>query len=109
MTRVLSLIAAVSLLASSFTAQSVFAQQTAFLSDDEGPRLYLYAWGLVYYLTFERSLVPSPRLDEYVAPAVANGPGTPSDAAGRFEHYVDAPLAEFEPRWRKSILSLRAR
>jgi Zn-dependent M28 family amino/carboxypeptidase len=35
MKRVLTLIAAVSLLASSFTPQPVFAQQTAFLSDDE--------------------------------------------------------------------------
>ena len=88
------------------------ADAPAFLSSAEAPRLYLYAWGLVYYLTFEQPRVPSSQLDGYVAlehrlPATSKANGHSDATRLRFERLVDRPLGEFEPRWRKWVLEQR--
>lgn len=65
-------------------------------------RFYWYAWGLTYYLTFERRLLADPALDRYLAPeAKSLGP------AGAFEDLVGMPLSKFERVWRKYIRTLR--
>ena len=65
-------------------------------------RYYGRAWGLAYYLTFERNLLGTQALDAYVA----KGAGQESPAA-RFEKLVGVPLAKFEPQWRKFIAGLK--
>jgi hypothetical protein len=65
-------------------------------------RLYAYAWGLAYYLAFEKHVLDSPALAEYVAPESKK-----LGAAARFEKLVGMPLEQFEPRWRAYILALR--
>jgi len=73
-----------------------------FLSGEQSNRLYVYSWGLAYYLTFEKRLLGSPALDQYVAVSVKTmAPGE------RFEKLVGAPLAKFEPDWREYCLGLR--
>ena len=64
-------------------------------------RRYLYAWGLAYYLAFQRSGLGSDEFEAYVA---KDGSGSPIT---RFERYVGLPLAEFEQQWRKEMLRLR--
>jgi hypothetical protein len=65
-------------------------------------RYYAYAWGLVYYLTFEKHLVPSRALDEYVAPeSAAVGPVV------RFERFVGMPITKVEEAWRDCILGMQ--
>jgi len=66
-------------------------------------RYYLHAWGLVYYLAFERQLLGSAALDLYVRPPAVN----PLNAAERFERLVGAPLPQFERVWRAYIAALR--
>jgi len=65
-------------------------------------RHYLYCWGLVYYLAFEKRLLGSPALDPYVQSSAKSIP-----AAARFERLVGMPLAEFEKQWRQSVAKLR--
>ena len=69
-------------------------------------RRYLVAWGLAYYLAFERPLVGSERLDLYVArdEDVARDEATMS-AIERFERLVGQPLPEFETTWRAAMLA----
>jgi hypothetical protein len=72
-------------------------------ASDEGPsRLYVYSWGLAYYLTFERSILGTPSFDEYVAPTRAN-----DEPIARFEKLVAEPLEKFEAEWRAAMLKLR--
>lgn len=68
----------------------------------EVDRYYNYAWGLAYYLTFERRLLGSEEMDHYVAPAKARG-----NPIQRFERLVGMPLDQFEPQWREYIRALR--
>jgi len=78
------------------------ADQQAFLAGSQANRLYAYAWGLAYYLTFEKHALGSPALDQYVAPPAKN-----LSPVERFEKLVGMPLAKFEPAWREYILNLR--
>jgi hypothetical protein len=64
-------------------------------------RLYLYAWGLAYYLTYEQNLLDIQRLDRYVA----NPDGLGSVA--RFTQWIGIPLPRFETAWRKAMLDLK--
>ena len=63
-------------------------------------RHYLYAWGVAYFLTFEKSMLGSSALDEYVHAENPRGP------RGRFEDLVQVPLAEFEAAWRRAMPEL---
>jgi hypothetical protein len=83
-------------------AELLAADQAAFLDAERGGRLYLYAWGLAYYLCFERGLLGSPTLDAYVSADARPGP-----AVERFERLVGAPLGEFEPQWRQFVAGLK--
>ena len=65
-------------------------------------RLYAYAWGLAYYLAFEKRLLSDPALAEYVAPAAKRLAPVP-----RFERLVKTPRNEFERQWRAYVLALR--
>ena len=65
-------------------------------------RLYAYAWGLAYYLAFEKHLLDGPALGEYVSPEA--GKLAP---VARFEKLVGMRLDEFEKQWRAYILGLR--
>lgn len=65
-------------------------------------RYYWYAWGLAYYLTFERRLLTDPALDRYV---VRNVDAIPP--ARRFEALVGMPLNQFERIWQKHMQTLR--
>lgn len=73
-----------------------------FLQNPDADLYYAYSWGLVYYLAFERDLLESAALREYVAPkAAAVAP------IARFEKLIGEPLDAFETRWRAYILQLR--
>ncbi len=65
----------------------------------DASRLYLYCWGLAYYLTFEQPLLGTRQLERYVDLAAADKP-----EVERFEQLVGMPLKEFEPRWRAAML-----
>jgi hypothetical protein len=65
-------------------------------------RLYAYAWGLAYYLAFEKHLLDGPALGEYVAPEAGH-----LAPVARFEKLVGMRLSEFEKQWRAYILGLR--
>jgi hypothetical protein len=67
---------------------------------DRSARYYAAAWGLAYYLAFERNLLADPRLEAYVAPASGQTP------RARFEQLVGMPLARFEPLWQRYIRGL---
>jgi len=82
------------------------ADQQSFLvahdtSSEQSNRHYSYAWGLVYYLTFEKDLLDSPALLRYVAPDAKTIP-----PVARFEGLVGMPLAQFEKAWREYIATL---
>ena len=83
------------------------ADANAFLSAHRGQaasaaRLYLYSWGLAYYLTFEQPLLGTSQLERYVDANSADKP-----PIERFEELVGKPLKEFEPAWRAAILGLK--
>ncbi len=61
-------------------------------------RLYAYAWGLAYYLAFEKHLLDSPALEQYVAPAARQLGPVP-----RLERLVGMSLGKFEQDWREYI------
>lgn len=71
-------------------------------ADRRAQRLYAYAWGVAYCLTFYEPVLGTGRLDEYVAPRAAQSP-----PAARFELLIDTPLSDFEARWRQAMLSLK--
>ncbi len=71
-------------------------------SAETSSRYYCHAWGLVYYLTFERRLLASPRLSEYVAADAQS-----VEPVERFERLVDMPAAAFRKEWRKYIATLK--
>jgi hypothetical protein len=79
------------------------ADARAFLVGHDDPRggsnrNYAHAWGLVYYLTFQRQLLGSDRLQSYVGRQ-----SHPASAVERFEKLIGAPLGEFERAWRAYI------
>lgn len=66
-------------------------------------RAYYYSWGLAYYLAFEQGVLGSADFEAYLSPAAAG-----MSPQNRFEKLVGMPLAQFEPRWREAMLSLKA-
>lgn len=88
-------------------AELLAADARDFLATPEVPsgasgRHYDYAWGLVYYLTFERHLLGSPALDAFVADDAQSMP-----PVARFERLVGTSLSAFEQAWREYIAGLR--
>jgi hypothetical protein len=69
---------------------------------DSSNRYYAHAWGLVYYLIFEKQLLTAPALDAYLAASEDTTPGL-----ARFEKLIDTSIPEFEKAWRRHILGLR--
>ncbi len=61
---------------------------------------YASAWGLAYYLSFERDLLGRSSLEHYVDGAAGLEP------VARFERLVGQPLDEFARQWRSSMLAL---
>jgi len=70
--------------------------------DITSDRYYLHAWGLVYYLAFERHLFDSAALDRYVEQSAAG-----LAPIERFERFVGMPLDQFERQWRQYMAKLR--
>jgi len=66
-------------------------------------RNYYYSWGLAYYLAFEQGVFGTPQFDAYLSPAA-----TSLGNVERFEKLVGMPLGEFQKRWRKAMLDLKA-
>lgn len=94
--------------------QLLSAADATFLArhaDDSTDRRYLYAWGVAYFLAFERGLLEGDALANYVARAAEPSsvrlarPGTEVD---RFEALVGLPLDDFEAQWREFMLQLPA-
>lgn len=73
-----------------------------FESRAESDRAYLAAWGLAYWLLFERQALSGPALDK-ARQARARGAG----AVEFFEALAGKPLPEAEKEWRDRIKSLR--
>ena len=65
-------------------------------------RYYAYAWGLAYWLTFQKRLLEGPSLERYVQRG--NPAGGP---AVRFQQLLAAPLESVEAQWRDYIVSLK--
>jgi hypothetical protein len=68
----------------------------------DASRLYLYSWGLAYYLTFEQPLLGTAELERYVSPDAIDKP-----EVERFEQLVGMPLEQFEARWRTAMRRLK--
>jgi hypothetical protein len=66
-------------------------------------RHYVASWALAFYLTFERRLLGSPALDQFIK-QVNDG----VEAIKAFEELIGEPLAKFEPEFRKYVLYLQA-
>ncbi len=64
-------------------------------------RYYVHAWGLAYYLTFEKHLLGSPALEKYLLPANPRLAPVP-----RFQQLVGMPLKQFERQWQQYIRGL---
>jgi hypothetical protein len=65
-------------------------------------RYYLASWALSFYLTFERKLLGTQELDDYVH-ALHRG----ADPLAAFSHLVGQPLPEFEKELLQYLLHLR--
>jgi hypothetical protein len=65
-------------------------------------RHYLTAWALAHYLTFDRKLVGTKELDDYL---IAVNTGT--DAAKAFEELVGQKLPAFEADWHDFLRKLQ--
>jgi hypothetical protein len=71
-------------------------------ADDNPDRWYLYAWGVAYFLAFERDLLDGDALTNYFEPLSKARP-----ELARFEDLVGEPLDTFEIRWRDYMMKLR--
>ena len=71
-------------------------------SSRSAQRYYLYAWGLAYYLAFEKDRLRPEVLNAFLSNAEDFGP------AARFTRLVEMPIAKFERQWREAILAMRA-
>lgn len=83
----------------------VLADEQDFLnpaSNRSTQRYYLYAWGLAYYLAFEKNRLRPEVLDAFLSNAEDFGP------AARFTRLIEMPIAKFEHLWREAILAMRA-
>lgn len=67
----------------------------------ETQRYYAAAWGLAYYLSFEKHLLTGPGLELYVRPGQADTPRR------RFERLVGMSLFDFEKAWHAYIARLK--
>jgi hypothetical protein len=77
--------------------------QVAHASDQAvADRYYLASWALAFYLTFERRLLGTPALDQYVH-ALRRG----TDALEAFRALVGQPLPAFEQAFRQYVQRLR--
>ena len=64
-------------------------------------RCYAYAWGMAYYLTFQKRLLGSPALEKFLQSGAARLlPGQ------RFQQFIGIPLEQFEQDWRAYIRGL---
>jgi hypothetical protein len=63
-------------------------------------RYYAYAWGLAYYLAFEKHLLGSPALDRYLQAGKRRMP-----PVARFQELIGTPLDQFDREWREYIQS----
>ncbi|MBX9791198.1 MAG: hypothetical protein K2Y37_19940 [Pirellulales bacterium] len=68
---------------------------------DASARLYLYAWGLAWYLSFDEPVLGTPALERYLARG-----DQPTSEVERFETLVGMPLEKFETRWRAHLQTL---
>lgn len=71
-------------------------------ANPDSRRAYAVAWGLTYYLTFQRGLLTGDRLLQY-----AGGPQEAAAPQERFEQLVGQPLPAFETAWRQAMLQLK--
>ena len=76
-------------------AELLTADGDQFISTHRGDgaqssRLYLYSWGLAYFLAFEQPLLGTKELDRYVSLDT-----TGQSEIERFEVLIGMPLAEF--------------
>ena len=62
---------------------------------------YVQAWGLAYYLTFEKRLLGSPALEKYLQSGSAR-----LAPVQRFEQLIGMPLGQFDEQWRAYIRGL---
>ena len=65
-------------------------------------RYYVHAWGVAYYLTFEKHLLGSPALEKYLQSGNAR-----LDPVQRFQQLIGMPLEQFEREWRTYIRGLQ--
>jgi len=72
---------------------------------DESERYYLYAWGVAYFLVFEKNLLGE-KLSEKRFAEYVKRPEIEDEPIRRFEQFTKQDLAEFEAAWRKYILAL---
>lgn len=68
----------------------------------ESDRAYLTSWALAFYLTFERRLLGTPRMDAYVK-VLKQG----ADARKAFGDLIGQPIPAFEKAFHQYLLSLR--
>ncbi len=92
-------------------ARMLAAEDAAFTARhaaDDTDKHYLYAWGVAYYLAFERDLLGGEALSRYVRSRQDSTAdhAAASPAVGRFELLVDDDLEHFEQRWREYMLRL---
>jgi len=88
-------------------ARLLAAGPSAFLTPDQAAvpsaeRHYAYAWGLAYWLSFEKRLLEGPALERYVERGTSA-----AEPAIRFQRLVAGPLESTEAQWRKYIMALR--
>jgi len=83
-------------------AQLLTTTPKDFVNGGAARQHYLYAWGLAYYLTFEKHLLNTEALNQYVRKAVVG-----QSPVERFEKLVGKPLAQFERGWLAYIEQLR--
>jgi hypothetical protein len=77
--------------------------QVAHAGDQQASdRYYLASWALAFYLTFDRKLLGTPALDEYVR-ALHRG----EDAVASFRQLVGQPLPQFEKEYLQYLKRLR--
>ena len=61
--------------------------------------LYLFSWGLAYYLMFDLKVLDSEALDQYLSTN-----GRAAHPVVRFESFVGMTMEAFEAEWREAIL-----
>jgi hypothetical protein len=67
----------------------------------ESERLYLYSWGLAYYLVIREPVLQTKVLTKYVHPDAAK-----TNPQTRLEQILGQPLDQFEKKWRTAMREL---